>query len=185
MFLSISARSFAPSLFPAPSDHPVSFGSHFCSGTEKLNHTIKRTSLFPVRNAVAAPAGSARRLTLAISIVFHFVVRQFQEAGMSLSSAPNSFVGTSSIRAKALSRHTYLLQCFEHRVIAREGGGPRLWKVHGESLLGGIVSTNHRYGLNVDHDFSMRTPIRHRDESAQSTRRSGVSRPGAPASCSR
>ena len=68
--------------------------------------------------------------------------------------------GPPSIRTKALSRHTFSEQWFEHRVVAREGGGPRLWKSHGESFLGGTNrSTNHRYGQNGDHDSSMRIPI--------------------------
>src|SRR5713226_4129549 len=36
-----------------------------------------------------------------------------------------------------------------------------------------------------DHDSSIRIPVLHRDESAQSISRSSLRRPGAPASCSR
>jgi len=36
-----------------------------------------------------------------------------------------------------------------------------LWKSHGESFLGETNRfTNHRYGRNVGHDSSIRTPIR-------------------------
>jgi hypothetical protein len=44
--------------------------------------------------------------------------------------------GCPSIRTKALSRHTFLDRWFQHRVVTREGGGPKLWKSHGESFLG-------------------------------------------------
>ncbi len=45
-------------------------------------------------------------------------------------------LGCPSIRTKALSRHTFSQQCFRHRVVARGGGGPKLWKPHGESSSG-------------------------------------------------
>ena len=70
------------------------------------------------------------------------------------------FMGGPSIRTKALSRHKTPVQYFWHRVVAREGGGPRLWKSHGESSLGETNrSTIHRYGLNLGHDSSIRIPI--------------------------
>ena len=72
-----------------------------------------------------------------------------------------SSCGCPSIRAKALSRHSCSEQCFEHRVVARDGGGPRLWKSHGESFPGETNRfTNHRYGPDLGHDSSIRTPIR-------------------------
>src|SRR5438477_1291999 len=41
------------------------------------------------------------------------------------------------------------------------GRVPRLWKPHTESLCGGTHSTNHRFGLNINHDSSMRTSRRY------------------------
>src|SRR5713226_594356 len=71
-----------------------------------------------------------------------------------------AFGGRPSIRAKALSRDSSPRQCFSHRVPAREGGGPRLWNSHGESFLGETNRfTNHRYGLNLGHDSSIRIPV--------------------------
>src|ERR1700687_1854388 len=55
----------------APSKHQRAFASppqcHFCSGTGKLSPTISATSLFPVRNSVAAPRSITTQLTPAIA----------------------------------------------------------------------------------------------------------------------
>jgi hypothetical protein len=69
-------------------------------------------------------------------------------------------LGCPSIRTKALSRRKSPEQCFLHRVVARE-------KVEDQSSGSLTVnpfsanrSATHRYGLNSDHDSSIRIPIR-------------------------
>ena len=66
-------------------------------------------------------------------------------------------MGVPSIRAKALSRHKTPEQCFVHRVIARvvEDRSSETLTVN---QLSADRSANHRYGLNLDHDSSIRIP---------------------------
>ena len=68
--------------------------------------------------------------------------------------------GCPSIKTKVLSIRRCALRCFSQRVVAREGGGPRLWKSQGQSFPGETDRfTNHRSGRNLGHDSSMRIPI--------------------------
>jgi hypothetical protein len=52
----------------------------------------------------------------------------------------------------------FSLAVFEYRLFRQRGSGPRLWKSHAESLCGGRSFTNHRFGLNINHDFYANIP---------------------------
>ena len=71
--------------------------------------------------------------------------------------------GCPSIRAKALSRQSYPVRCLSTAAFAREVEDQDSGNLTRESLCGGTDrSTNHRFGLNIDHDSAMRTsrPVR-------------------------
>jgi len=95
MASSKAARSHTPSFFRTSSTLTILSRCHFCSGTGKSTPTIQRTSLLPVRNAVAAPATPARPLTPAISTSSHLAIRSCHQTAGSLNVTPNPFVGTS------------------------------------------------------------------------------------------
>jgi hypothetical protein len=71
---------------------------------------------------------------------------------------PKNVFGCPSIRTKAVSRHKTPLQCFSHRVTVRvvEYRSSETLTVN---QLSANRSANHRYGLNSDHDSSIRIPV--------------------------
>src|SRR5208282_1775497 len=104
----------------------------------------------------------------------------------------HSHRGCPSIRTKAVSRTKISCRCFWHRFFAREvedqdsGNGNLTLITCGGNLLQEDRSTNHRFGLNIDHDSSMRTSRPVRDARAPTQHlRSSLRRPGAASSCSR
>jgi hypothetical protein len=108
--------------------------------------------------------------------------------------------GCPSIRAKVLSSAKYPWRCVSIAMLAREiedeDSGKHLYLNHPlvESFCFCFCfcccfcfcrSTNHRFGLTATMILLFEHPTRVGCESAQSTLRAVLSRPGAPASCSR
>ena len=85
-------------------------------------------------------------------------------AGGPIFALHHSHGGWPSIRAKAVVKDRIILAVFETPVVARGGRGPRLWNITLNHFSVEDRSTNHRYGLNLDHDSSIRTsrPLRMR-----------------------
>jgi hypothetical protein len=99
------------------------------------------------------------QIAACIQSIAHAIPVRSPRAGGAGLTGRNEF-GRPSIRTKALSIHSCAVRCFSRRVVAREGGGPRLWKSHGESFPGETDRfTNHRSGRHIGHDSSIRIPI--------------------------